>query len=745
MDKQTSLSNRIWRHLFSREAYTPPFQKGSLSDLVPNGGMSHRPDLADRVHLATWRSDDVQTSTGGAYSYAAATHTYTCYVWVNKAVRWISDNIAALPVLVSADGKPVDGHPLTELFSRVNDTMSSADLWRQWTMDMLLHGESALELVKAGTTYAEVWPRKPDVISIKPDPAKVRYYGVQGYKIEDGLGAAYTLPPEELIFFRFYNPSNPWRGISILSAVREGIKIDQLAQSWSSSFYEHGARPDYAITAPQGTTKTERDQLKAEMKAHHMGSPDEPIVLEDGVADIKTLSFPPKDMIWMEHRQMSRDEVAAIFGLPDVIMGFGNDSYDTEEKRRVAERAAWTGTLLPLLSFRDTNMTEYFTRYGLLKPGQRVETDTTGILSLRDKSQIFAYHIDAGITERNEVRASLGLEAQDDETLGAQLYTLKQQVSVMQLLVNAGFTPEQAAEMCSIEEVPEGQPPSSFGFTPEPFQIKAPEPQAEPARVKLAVPRGKTIELNSDEHKALYEEWITRAAPGENKFLDRLRGMLSAQQREVANRFENADSDAEAGKIAADPFDRGVWARKFGVAHRPIIRDITEQAGSAALEDVGVSLSFDLLNPRVIEFLRGREQRFAQAVTQTTWDALKDTLANGIELGESIGKLADRVTDTMELRKGQSAEAIARTENIGAASGGAIEGWTQSGVVEGKQWVATFDDRVRDTHAEAHGQTVGLDEDFEVGDATGPGPGQMDSAGESVNCRCAVVAVLSED
>jgi phage portal protein BeeE len=48
------------------------------------------------------------------------------------------------------------------------------------------------------------------------------------------------------------------------------------------------------------------------------------------------MSYPPKDMTSLEDQGLTADEVAAIFGVPDILMGFGNDSYDTA--RRSATR-----------------------------------------------------------------------------------------------------------------------------------------------------------------------------------------------------------------------------------------------------------------------------------------------------------------------------------------------------------------------------------------------------------------------
>ncbi|HEX5634086.1 MAG TPA: hypothetical protein VFX50_12695, partial [Gemmatimonadales bacterium] len=60
-------------------------------------------------------------------------------------------------------------------------------------------------------------------------------------------------------------------------------------------------------------------------------------------------------------------------------------SYDTEEKRAGAERAFWSLKLLPLLHQRDTTLTWFFTqRRPLLRPGERIATDTSGVAALQD-------------------------------------------------------------------------------------------------------------------------------------------------------------------------------------------------------------------------------------------------------------------------------------------------------------------------------------------------------------------------
>lgn len=145
-------------------------------------------------------------------------------------------------------------------------------------------------------------------------------------------------------------------------------------------------------------------------------------------------------------------------------------------------------------------------------------------------------------------------------------------------------------------------------------------------------------------------------------------------------------------------------------------------------------------------FTRSRSQRFAAEVNATTWDNLRASLAEGIADGESILELEARVNQVMGDRIRSSAETIARTETIGALNGGALLGAEASGLELNKAWLATFDGRERDSHAEAHrryqARPIGLRETFTVGGVDLRGPGDAvggrsrASAAEVINCRC---------
>ena len=76
---------------------------------------------------------------------------------------------------------------------------------------------------------------------------------------------------EDFINWKFDNPLNPFRGLSLVGAVRAGVIIDVFAQTGSRTFLKEGGRPDWALVAPKGTTKTERDDLEFKLDRKFAG------------------------------------------------------------------------------------------------------------------------------------------------------------------------------------------------------------------------------------------------------------------------------------------------------------------------------------------------------------------------------------------------------------------------------------------------------------------------------------------
>lgn len=121
---------------------------------------------------------------------------------------------------------------------------------------------------------------------------------------------------------------------------------------------------------------------------------------------------------------------------------------------------------------------------------------------------------------------------------------------------------------------------------------------------------------------------------------------------------------------------------------------------------------------------------------------LNSSVLQGILQGESMDKIADRIYPIVG-RNSSAAIRNARTMVTGAENRGRLDSYHQleeDGVVMKKVWIATPDDRTRESHLVMDGQEVDIDEPFVDGDGNELDyPADPSGEPETVyNCRCSM-------
>lgn len=199
---------------------------------------------------------------------------------------------------------------------------------------------------------------------------------------------------------------------------------------------------------------------------------------------------------------------------------------------------------------------------------------------------------------------------------------------------------------------------------------------------------------------------------------------------------------------AGDSFGEDEWDTDLADEVEPVIEAImreisTTVVGQFALgDDAARVLGRIDVSAQVEQFVakvRGIGPDFARRINET--------LAQGVGLGEGIPELTARVEGVFAMAE-RKAAAIARTETNKAANRTITEAAAEVAkeVAITKTWLATDDDRTRDDHLDADGQTVPFDEPFDVGGEQGMYPGDDSfSAAQVVNCRCTLFLDVPDD
>ena len=127
---------------------------------------------------------------------------------------------------------------------------------------------------------------------------------------------------------------------------------------------------------------------------------------------------------------------------------------------------------------------------------------------------------------------------------------------------------------------------------------------------------------------------------------------------------------------------------------------------------------------------------------------MNSAITQGILQGETIPQIARRIMEKTGESSYKSAVRNARTAFTGAQNAGRIEGLHQAqdlGIRVKKKWMATLDDRTRDSHRDLDGQVKEVDEPFISSIGTIRYPGDPEGQpGDVYNCRCTLIDVYPE-
>ncbi len=138
-------------------------------------------------------------------------------------------------------------------------------------------------------------------------------------------------------------------------------------------------------------------------------------------------------------------------------------------------------------------------------------------------------------------------------------------------------------------------------------------------------------------------------------------------------------------------------------------------------------------------------RRRIQQVTETTRRQIVRAVDDGYRQGAPLPEVASSIRSLIPAIARYRADAIARTETHGAANYGSNEAAKETGLPLRREWLAAEDERTRESHAEADGQIVGMEDAFKVGNSLLMYPGDPSAPPEEVvNCRCTLGYIVDD-
>ena len=382
----------------------------------------------------------VGTEDAKSYKYQdLAKEGYLKNAIVYRCVNEISKGASAVPFIIKFNDEVIDNHPLIDLLMRPNPLQSYSEFFNSLFGYILLSGNAYI--LKTGSDMGppkELHQLRPDRISIKGSgkPIPERYeYIVNGrvantYQIDQENGFS------ELKHVKLWNPLDDYYGLSPMSAA--AVEIDQfnMSSKHNVNLLQNGARPSGAVIfKPQddqgfsvNLTESQRQQLLTDLNSRFSGTNNagRPLLLE-GDFDWREMGLSPKDMDFLNLKNMSATDIALCFGVPSQLVGVP----DSQTYSNVAEArlALYEETIIPHLRKVASDLNEWLVPMFDERLSLEFDIDSIPALSERVKRiyENVTSAVREGIMTRNEAREKLGLqsiEGADDLYISATLFPI---------------------------------------------------------------------------------------------------------------------------------------------------------------------------------------------------------------------------------------------------------------------------------------------------------------------------------
>ena len=607
---------------------------------------------------------------------------------LRAVVSFLADNAAQIPIKVyerasDTDRPRVLDSPAALLLAKPNPDMTAYEFKRWMYSDLLLY-ERFLTLIVPSKVTDSGWELRPIPAGWIQSYKGKSPFAPEAIVIGTGQGTGpIEVPAERFILFHGYDPTDPMRQYSRISALKETLHEQIESNGFRRQMWHRGGRFNAYITRPKDVapwSESAFQRFKETWKASWAGDDASEgggmPILEDGM-EIKTVQFNSKDAQWAESVKLSREDCAAVYHVnPGMIWPGSGQTYASA---RDNARALYNDCLAPtLMQATDRLNMVLLPRVG--EPGNHyiaydITIKTEG--TYEEKIATLSSAVGAPFLSRNEARARLDLPAIEG---GDDLIT------PLNVLTGGLASPRDTDP--TIER---------YNSAPQHILKKS----------ETRKSRGKPTEEEGEQIASVYRSFFKRQR-------DSVLPKLTAKSAKWWN------EERWNKELAEDLYEK---AFKLSV--------------STARETVKKLWDNGEYDPdRTEEFIRSMCRRRAEMVNQTTYKELLEAL-EAEEDDDGLKATPEGVFENAEENRADSA---------GFAFAGALISWSsmeacrqneRPGQNVFKTWVTTSGNP-RASHAAMNGETVQYDEPFSNG-AMWPGDIDNLDVEDVANCKCVLV------
>lgn len=358
---------------------------------------------------------------------------------VYKCINEISNGASSVQLKVFDEDIELDNHPLINLLKRPNPLQAGNEFFQCLYSFLLLSGNSyVLRTGADNQPPKELHLLRPDRVKIEPSNTTIPKSYL--YELSGKVVNTYPVDPEtgrsEVKHFKLFNPTDDYYGLSPIRASSVDIDQHNYSAKHNVNLLMNGARPSGAIVfKPKDEvgqsvqlTESQRQQLISDLELRFQGTDNSGrAMLLEGDFDWKEMGLSPKDMDFLQLKNMSARDIAMCFGVPSQLVGIPDaQTYSNVQEARLA---LYEETIIPLIKRVESDLNEYLApAYG---ERLRIQYDIDSIPAMAERRRRIYENVTGavreGIISRNEARDRLGLEpitGGDEVYISANLFPL---------------------------------------------------------------------------------------------------------------------------------------------------------------------------------------------------------------------------------------------------------------------------------------------------------------------------------
>lgn len=225
----------------------------------------------------------------------------------------------------------VGAHPALKVINHPNDFYTRQALVETVQQHVDLTGEGWVAIARVGTVPVEIWPVRPDRITVVASPTDF----IQGYKYHSPDGKEVPIDVEDMLRIKMPNPTDPFRGMGPIQTIAYNLDSARYSAEWNRNFFKNGAKPGGVVKITETMNDREWKKFKERWYENHEGVANaHRVAFLSGGAEWVDNKLSQKDMQFVELSRLDREVIREAFGISKFAIG------DLEDVNRATAEAA---------------------------------------------------------------------------------------------------------------------------------------------------------------------------------------------------------------------------------------------------------------------------------------------------------------------------------------------------------------------------------------------------------------------